>query len=62
MYMVGKPWLKAFLEFQGCKRAYEGLFAVNLLDKVEVYEDKRIHIRFRFVMNRIFNIMLCKAR
>ena len=40
-------WLKAFLNFRDVKELTRDM-AVNLLDKVEVYEDKRIHIRFRF--------------
>lgn len=40
-------WMKAFLNFRDVKELTRDM-AVNLLDKVEVYEDKRIHIRFRF--------------
>ena len=40
-------WLKAFLNFQDAKELTRDM-AVRLLEKVEVYEDKRIHIRFRF--------------
>ena len=40
-------WLKAFLNFRDAKELTRDM-AVSLLEKVEVYEDKRIHIRFRF--------------
>ena len=40
-------WLKAFLKFRDAKELTRDM-AVSLLEKVEVYEDKRIHIRFRF--------------
>lgn len=40
-------WLKAFLNFRDAKELTREM-AVSLLEKVEVYEDKRIHIRFRF--------------
>jgi len=40
-------WLKAFLNFREAKELTRDM-AINLLEKVEVYEDKRIHIRFRF--------------
>lgn len=40
-------WLKAFLTFRDIKELTREM-AVKLLDKVEVFEDKRIHIKFRF--------------
>ena len=40
-------WLKVFLNFRDAKELTRDM-AVSLLEKVEVYEDKRIHIRFRF--------------
>lgn len=40
-------WLKAFLNFRDAKELTRDM-AVSLLEKVEVYQDKRIHIRFRF--------------
>ncbi|MDE7310926.1 MAG: recombinase family protein [Eubacterium sp.] len=40
-------WLKAFLKFRDAKELTKDM-AVHLLEKVEVYENKRIHIRFRF--------------
>ncbi len=40
-------WLKAFLKFKDAKELTRDM-AVNLLEKVEIYENKRIHIRFRF--------------
>lgn len=40
-------YLKAFLNFKDAKELTREI-AVSLLEKVEVYEDKRIHIRFRF--------------
>ena len=40
-------WLKAFLNFRDAKELTRDM-AVSLLEKVEIYEDKRIHIRFRF--------------
>ena len=47
-YMSGENrWLKAFLNFRDTKELTRDM-AVSLLEKVEVYEDKRIHIRFRF--------------
>lgn len=48
MYMGGENrWLKAFLDFRDTGELTREM-AVNLLEKVEVFEDKRIHIRFRF--------------
>lgn len=47
-YMGGENrWLKAFLGFRDAKKLTREM-AVNLLEKVEIFEDKRIHIRFRF--------------
>lgn len=47
-YMSGENrWLKAFSNIRDAKELTREM-AVSLLDKVEVYEDKRIHIRFRF--------------
>lgn len=40
-------WLKAFLRFREAPELTRDM-AVELLERVEVYEDKRIHIRFRF--------------
>ena len=40
-------WLKAFLTFRDTKELTREM-AVMLLEKVEVFEDKRIHIKFRF--------------
>lgn len=40
-------YLKAFLNFRDAKELTRDM-AVNLLEKVEVYGDKRIYIRFRF--------------
>ena len=40
-------WLKAFLNVRDAKELTRDM-AVSLLEKVEIYEDKRIHIRFRF--------------
>ncbi len=40
-------WLKAFLKFRDATELTRKL-AVELLEKVEIYEDKRIHIRFKF--------------
>ena len=40
-------WLKAFLTFRDIKELTREM-AVMLLEKVEVFEDKRIHIKFRF--------------
>ena len=40
-------WLKAFLNFRDAKELTREM-AVSLLEKVEVYQDKRIHIQFRF--------------
>ena len=40
-------WMKAFLDFRDTKELTREM-AVKLLEKVEVYEDKRIHIKFRF--------------
>ncbi len=40
-------WLKAFVKFRDAKELTREM-AVCLLEKVEVYEDKRIHIKFRF--------------
>lgn len=40
-------WLKAFLNFRDAKGLTREM-AVSLLEKVEVYKDKRIHIQFRF--------------
>ena len=47
-YMGGENrWLKAFLGFRDAKELTREM-AVNLLEKVAIFEDKRIHIRFRF--------------
>ncbi len=40
-------WMKAFLTFRDTGELTREM-AVALLEKVEVYEDKRIHIKFRF--------------
>lgn len=40
-------WLKAFLNFRDAKELTRDM-AVSLLERVEVYQDKRIHIQFRF--------------
>lgn len=40
-------WLGAFLNFREAKELTREM-AVSLLEKVEVYQDKRIHIQFRF--------------
>ncbi|MEY8392379.1 recombinase family protein [Lachnospiraceae bacterium 45-W7] len=40
-------WLKAFLKFRDAEELTREM-AVSLLEKVEIYEDKRIHIKFRF--------------
>ena len=40
-------WLKAFLKFRDATELTRKL-AVELLEKVEIYEGKRIHIRFKF--------------
>ena len=39
--------MKAFLTFRDTKELTREM-AVMLLEKVEVFEDKRIHIKFRF--------------
>ena len=40
-------WLKTVLDFRDAKELTRDM-AVSLLEKVEIYEGKRIHIRFRF--------------
>lgn len=40
-------WMKAFLHFQGAEELTRDM-AVELLEKVEMFGDKRVHIRFRF--------------
>lgn len=40
-------WMKAFLQFRNTNELTREM-AVELLDKVELYGDKQIHIRFRF--------------
>ena len=40
-------WMQTFLHFQGAEELTSEM-AVELLEKVEVFGDKRIHIRFRF--------------
>lgn len=40
-------WMKAFLAFRDAQELTREM-AVNLLERVEVYKDKRIHIKFRF--------------
>ena len=40
-------WMKTFLHFQGAEELTREM-AVELLEKVEVFGDKRIHIKFRF--------------
>ncbi len=40
-------WLKVFLDFKDAKELTREM-AVSLLEKIEVYEEKRIHIKFRF--------------
>lgn len=40
-------WMQTFLHFQGAEELTREM-AVELLEKVEVFGDKRIHIRFRF--------------
>lgn len=40
-------WMKAFVNFRDAKELTREM-AVRLLEKVEVYEEKRIHIKFRF--------------
>ena len=39
-------WMKAFLQFRNTNELTREM-AVELLDKVELYGDKQIHIRFR---------------
>ncbi len=43
----GNRWLRAFLNFRNAKELTREM-AVELLEKVEVFEDKRVHIKFRF--------------
>ena len=40
-------WMKAFLHFQGAEELTRDM-AVELLEKVEMFGDKRVHIKFRF--------------
>lgn len=40
-------WMKAFLRFQGAEELTRDM-AVELLEKVEMFGDKRVHIKFRF--------------
>lgn len=40
-------WMKAFLHFQGVEELTRDM-AVELLEKVEMFGDKRVHIKFRF--------------
>lgn len=40
-------WVETFLHFQGAEELTRKM-AVELLEKVEVFRDKRIHIKFRF--------------
>ena len=40
-------WLKAFLSFRGAKELTRNM-AQALLERVEVYEERRIHIVYRF--------------
>lgn len=47
-YMNGSNrWMKAFLHFQGAEELTRDM-AVELLEKVEMFGDKRVHIKFRF--------------
>lgn len=47
-YMNGEnQWMKVFLAFRDTQELTREM-AVKLLEKVEVYKDKRIHIKFRF--------------
>lgn len=40
-------WMKTFLHFQGAEELTRDM-AVELLEKVEMFGDKRVHIKFRF--------------
>lgn len=40
-------WMKAFLNFQGTEELTRDM-ALELLEKVEMFGDKRVHIKFRF--------------
>lgn len=40
-------WMKAFLEFRNTDTLTRKM-AVTLLERVELYEDRRIHIVFKF--------------
>lgn len=40
-------WMKAFLHFQGAEELTRDM-ALELLEKVEMFGDKRVHIKFRF--------------
>ncbi len=40
-------WMQAFLHFQGAEELTREM-AVELLEKVEMFGDKRVHIKFRF--------------
>ena len=40
-------WMQSFLSFRDAKELTREM-ALALLEKVEIYEDKRIHIKFRF--------------
>ena len=47
-YISGSnKWMETFLQFQGAEKLTREM-AVELLEKVEVFRDKRLHIKFRF--------------
>ena len=47
-YISGSnKWMETFLQFQGAEKLTREM-VVELLEKVEVFRDKRLHIKFRF--------------